>query len=278
MSEASSRLAGEAARAGAGPVGGARDDGSAQRPVALVTGAARRLGRTIATRLAQAGWNLAVHYRGSHDDAEQLCEQLRAAGARAQGFRAELGDEAAARELVPRVARELGRVDALVNNASLFEYDAVNDFGAEAALRHYRINAVAPVLLARALHAELRRRDTRGCVVNLLDQKLWNPNPDHLSYTLSKAALREANTLLAQALAPILRVVAVAPGMTLGSEMIDEARLRELQAAGPLGHGPSAEDVADAVLFALRNPGLSGCELLVDAGQHLQARSRDFAF
>ena len=274
MSEASSRLAGEGAREGAGP----RADAPVQRPVALITGAARRLGRTIATRLAQAGWDLAVHYRGSHDDAEQLCGQLRASGVRAHGFCAELGDEAAVRELVPRVAREFGRVDALVNNASLFEYDAVADFGAEAALRHYRINAVAPVLLARALHAELRRRDTRGCVVNLLDQKLWNPNPDHLSYTLSKAALREANTLLAQALAPILRVVAVAPGMTLGSEMIDEARLRELQAAGPLGHGPSAEDVADAVLFALRNPGLSGCELLVDAGQHLQARSRDFAF
>lgn len=270
MSEAPSSPASGAA--------GAAGDPAAQRPVALVTGAARRIGRAVAMRLAEAGWDLALHYRGSRDEAEQLGACLRALGARAESFGAELGDEAQARELVPRAAGALGRVDALVNNASLFEYDAVADFGAEAALRHYRINTVAPVLLARALHEDVARRGARGCVVNLLDQKLWNPNPDHLSYTLSKAALREANTLLAQALAPHVRVVGVAPGMTLGSELIDEARLRELQAAGPLGEGPRAEDVADAVLFALRNPAISGCELLVDAGQHLQPRSRDFAF
>ncbi len=266
MSEAPSRRA--------GPAG----EPAAQRPVALVTGAARRLGRAIAARLAEAGWDVAVHYRGSRDEAGQLCEQLRMLGARAEAFRADLGDEAEARELVPSVARGFGRVDAVVNNASLFEYDSAADFGEACALLHYRVNTIAPVLLAQALHVELLARGGRGCVVNLLDQKLWNPNPDHFSYTLSKAALREANTLLAQALAPQLRVVAVAPGMTLGTELIDEARLRALQAAGPLGEGPRAEDIADAVLFALRNPAMSGCELLVDAGQHLQARSRDFAF
>ncbi len=257
---------------------GAAGEPAAQRPVALVTGAGRRLGRAVAIRLAEAGWDVAAHYRGSHDEAEQLCVQLRELGVRAEGFRADLADEASTRELVPSVARALGRVDAVVNNASLFEYDSAADFGGVSALRHYRVNTIAPVLLAQALHAELLARGARGCVVNLLDQKLWNPNPDHLSYTLSKAALREANTLLAQALAPQLRVVAVAPGMTLGTELIDEARLRELQAAGPLGQGPHAEDIADAVLFALRNPAMSGCELLVDAGQHLQARPRDFAF
>jgi NAD(P)-dependent dehydrogenase (short-subunit alcohol dehydrogenase family) len=249
-----------------------------QRPVALVTGAGRRLGRAVASRLAEAGWDVAVHYRGSREEAEQLCAQLRERGARAEGLSADLADEASARDLVPSVARLLGRVDAVVNNASIFEYDSAADFGAACALRHYRVNTIAPVLLAQALHAELRARGGRGCVVNLLDQKLWNPNPDHFSYTLSKAALREANTLLAQALAPEVRVVAVAPGMTLGTELIDEARLRELQGAGPLGQGPRAEDIADAVLFALRNPAMSGCELLVDAGQHLQARPRDFAF
>ncbi len=252
--------------------------GRAPRPVALVTGAARRIGRAIALRLADEGWDLAVHYRGSAGDALELCEQLRARGARAEVFAADLTDESAVRALPGAVAARLGRIDALVNNASLFEHDEVANFGSHAALEHYRVNTVAPVLLAQALHASLTASGQRGCVVNLLDQKLWNPNPDHLSYTLSKAALREANTLLAQALAPCLRVVAVAPGMTLGSAMIDDERLRRLQAAGPLGEGPRAEDVADAVLFALRNRALSGCEILVDAGQHLHPRPRDFAY
>ena len=156
-----------------------------------------------------------------------------------------------------RIEKALGRVDAVVNNASLFEYDDAQHFDTLQAQRHYRVNTIAPVLLAKALHAELLARGRRGCVVNLLYHEPGNPDPGHFSCTLSKAALREAHTLLAQALAPQLRVVAVAPGM---------------------GQGTRAEDIADAVLFALRNPAMSGCELLVDAGQHPQARSRDFSF
>ncbi len=248
------------------------------RPVVLVTGGAQRIGRAIALCLADAGWDLAVHYRGSATQAAQLADELGARGAGAQVFAADLADEAQVRALLPSVAQRMGRVDALVNNASVFDYDTADTLGVEPALRHYRINTLAPVLLAQALHGHLRERQARGCVVNLLDQKLWNPNPDHFSYTLSKAALRHAGTLLAQAFAPQLRVVAVAPGMTLGSPLIDAERLRRLQAAGPLGEGPTPADIADAVLFALRNRALSGCELLVDAGQHLQPRPRDFAF
>ncbi|MDE2120510.1 MAG: SDR family NAD(P)-dependent oxidoreductase [Betaproteobacteria bacterium] len=248
------------------------------RPVALVTGGARRIGRTVALQLADAGWDVAVHFRGSEHAALETCGELRARGARAEALRAELDDEVQVRELVPQALQRFGRLDALVNNASLFEHDTALTIDSARALLHYRINTVAPVLLAQALHAHLRARSARGCAVNLLDQKLWNPNPDHLSYTLSKAALREANTLLAQALAPELRVVAVAPGLTLGSPLIDAGRLREVQASGPLGLGPRAEDVADAVLFALRNGALTGCELLVDAGQHLRPSPRDFAF
>ncbi len=244
----------------------------------LVTGAARRIGRAIAWCLAEAGWDVAVHYRGSAADAQRVCEELRARGARAAAFAADLADEAQVRALPAQVLQTFGALDALVNNASLFAYDTIHELSVEQALLHYRINTLAPVLLAQALHSHLRARGARGCVVNLLDQKLWNPNPDHFSYTLSKAALRHAATLLAQACAPELRVVSVAPGMTLGSALIDDSRLQALQQSGPLGHGPTASDVADAVLFALRNGALSGCELLVDAGQHLQPRGRDFAF
>ena len=117
-----------------------------------------------------------------------------------------------------------------------------------------------------------------GCVVNLLDQKLWNPNPDHLSYTLSKAALQCATTLLAQALAPIVRVNAVAPGLTLVSDDIDSARLTALQAATPLQRGVAAADVARAVRFLIENNSTTGTSLIVDAGSHLAPAARDFAF
>jgi NAD(P)-dependent dehydrogenase (short-subunit alcohol dehydrogenase family) len=248
------------------------------RRVALVTGAARRLGRAIALDLGAAGWNVAVHYHGSAADAADCCAQLAERGAAACALHADLADARAARDLVARAEAELGRVDAVVNNASLFEYDDAASFDAARAARHHAVNLVAPVLLAQALHAQLLARGARGCVVNLLDQKLWNPNPDHLSYTLSKAALREATTLLAQALAPALRVVGVAPGLTLGSAQLDAAALARMQRAGPLGDGPHAADIAAAVRFCLDNPALTGSCIVVDAGQHLQPHARDFAF
>jgi NAD(P)-dependent dehydrogenase (short-subunit alcohol dehydrogenase family) len=181
---------------------------------------------------------------------------------------------------------ECGPLDAVVNCASLFEHDSSLDFGFAAMETHLRTNAGAPVLLAQALHAHLQVRyasvppaqRSAGVVVNLLDQKLFNPNPDHLSYTLSKAALQMAGTLLAQALAPRVRVNAVAPGLTLGSDMIDDTRLAALQAATPLQRGVRPEDVAAAVRLLLENPSITGSTLLVDAGSHLAPMARDFAF
>jgi NAD(P)-dependent dehydrogenase (short-subunit alcohol dehydrogenase family) len=135
-------------------------------------------------------------------------------------------------------------------------------------------------VLARALHAHSSATRAGGdaCVVNLLDQKLYNPNPDHLSYTLSKAALQAAIPLLAQALAPALRVCGVAPGLTLESAQIDAQRLDALKAQGPLAHGVEAQDVAHAVRFVLENPSITGSTVLVDAGSHLRRRARDYAF
>ena len=209
---------------------------SPTRPVVLVTGAARRLGRAIALHLAAQGWDVAVHYRGSADDAAQTVRDIAAAGGRAQAFAADLADEAQCQALLPAVAQHFGRVDAVVNNASLFEYDSVADFSFAAMDRHWRANTAPAVLLARALHAA-----GGGAVVNLLDQKLWNPNPDYFSYTLSKAALEAATTLLAQALAPRTRICGVAPGVTLVSGPMTEAefgRARTLTLVHAGGHRP----------------------------------------
>jgi NAD(P)-dependent dehydrogenase (short-subunit alcohol dehydrogenase family) len=241
--------------------------------VALVTGAAQRIGRAIALELAAHGWAVAVHYRSSTAAAAQAVALLREAGAQAIAFQADLADEAACNALVPAVREAFGRIDAVVNNASLFEHDDVASFGHAAMERAWRANTAPAILLARALHAA-----GGGAVVNLLDQKLWNPNPDHLSYTLSKAALQAATTVLAQALAPAVRVCGVAPGLTLGSSDIDERRLVQLQSQGLLKRGTSAEDVARSVRFLLENPSITGSTLLVDAGNHLQPAARDFAF
>jgi NAD(P)-dependent dehydrogenase (short-subunit alcohol dehydrogenase family) len=242
----------------------------------LVTGSAKRLGREIALALAAAGWKVAVHYRESAQDAQQTvadCQQLSGAAA----FNADLADEAAVRALLPRVVQHFGQVDAVVNSAAIFEHDSASTFSYAAMEKHLRSNTGAAILLAQALHAHLQSRAAQGAVVNLLDQKLWNQNPDFLSYTLSKAALEAANTMLAMALAPAVRVVGVAPGLTLTSPFLTPDKFEALHQLSPLGRSSTPQDVAGAVKFALENQSLTGTTLLVDGGQHLMRFERDFS-
>ncbi|SDM31719.1 NAD(P)-dependent dehydrogenase, short-chain alcohol dehydrogenase family [Oryzisolibacter propanilivorax] len=256
----------------------------APRPrTVLVTGAARRLGRAIALHLAGAGWQVAVHYRSSQQDALDTVAACAALGPASAHFAADFEDEAAARALLPRVLEHFGAVDAVVNSASLFEHDDVHTFSYPALARHLASNTGAPIVLAQALHAHLLARaeageaEAQGVVVNLLDQKLWNQNPDFLSYTLSKAALEAAGTMLALALAPRCRVVGVAPGLTLTSHLLSQERFAQLHALSPLGRSSTPEDIASAVRFALDNRALTGTTLLVDGGQHLMRFERDFS-
>jgi len=255
------------------------------RPVVLVTGAAQRIGRDIALELAAHGWAVAVHYRSSAAAAAQTVAALQDAGAGlgaglgviAQAFAADLADEAECQALVPAVQAAFGRIDAVVNNASLFQYDDVASFSMAAMEAHWRANTAPAILLARALHAGLAP-GAQGVVVNLLDQKLWNPNPDYLSYTLSKAALEAATTLLAQALAPRVRVCGVAPGVTLLSGEMSGDEFSASHRMTPLQRSSTPQDVARAVRFLLESPAITGTTLLVDGGQHLQAQARDVMF
>ena len=249
---------------------------SAAGRTVLVTGAARRLGRSIALELAAAGWQVAVHYRSSAPEAQETAAEC-GKHAPAQAFEADLADDAQVRGLLPRVIQRFGTLDAVVNNASRFEHDDAHTFTAASLAAHVASNTAAPILLAQALHAHLKGRGASGCLVNLLDQKLWNPNPDFLSYTLSKAALEAATTLLAQALAPQLRVVGVAPGLTLTSHLLSQEKFEQLHKLAPLGRSSTPGDVAHAVRFALENAAITGTTLLVDGGQHLMRFDRDFS-
>ena len=248
------------------------------RPVCLVTGAARRIGREIAIELAAHGWDVAVHYRHSRGAAQETVRACVALGARADEFQADLSIEGACGALIGEVVERLGRADGVVNNASLFEADDAASFTLAAMERHWRANTAPPVLLTSALHRHLLARDADGCVVNLLDQKLWNPNPDYFSYTLSKAALQCATVMLAQACAPRLRVCGVAPGVTLASTEMSEAQFAAAQRLTPLQRSSTPHDVARAVRYLLEAPAVTGTTLLVDGGQHLAAQPRDVIF
>ncbi|MFB9245742.1 SDR family oxidoreductase [Massilia antarctica] len=250
---------------------------TARQPVALVTGAGRRIGRAIALGLARAGWDVALHYRSSEAEAREVAAAIGALGRRAALLQCDLADEAGVRALLPRAAAELGPVGCVVNNASQFDYDSAADFSPALLASHMQANVAAPILLARALHAATPAGE-QAVVINLLDQKLYNLNPDFLSYTLSKAALHTATSMLAQALAPTVRVVGVAPGITMLSGEQTEAGFARAHRATPLGQSSTPDDIVAAVCYLAGARAVTGTTLVVDGGQHLMPLARDVMF
>lgn len=247
------------------------------RKTALVTGAAKRLGREIALGLARDGWDIAVHYRASAADAQATVADIAALGRRALALHCDLADEADTRSLVPRVLEHFGSLGCVVNSASLFDYDDAHSVGQTRLDAHMHCNLAAPLLLAQALHAATPDGE-QGVVINLLDQKLFNLNPDFLSYTLSKAALHTATTLLAKALAPKLRVVGLAPGLTLVSGEQTEDGFAKAHRQTVLGQSSTPADIAQAACYLASARGVTGSTLLVDGGQHLLPLNRDVMF
>lgn len=249
-----------------------------RQKVALVTGGAKRIGRAIAIALAQHGWDVAVHYGQSAADAEATVHDIKALGRRAAAVQCDLADEAAVKTLVARAAAALSApISCVVNNASLFDYDSAADFSFARLDAHMHANLAAPVLLAQALHAATPE-GSQAVAINLLDQKLFNLNPDFLSYTLSKAALHSATTMLAQALAPKVRVVGVAPGITMVSGEQSDAGFAKAHTVTPLGRSSTPDDIAAAVCFVAEAQAMTGTTLVVDGGQHLISLQRDVMF
>lgn len=245
--------------------------------VALVTGAAKRIGRAIALKLAAQGWDIAVHYRQSDAEAQETVRLIEALGQRAVALRCEFHDENAVKQLLPQAAAALGPISCVVNNASVFELDSVERFSYDSLDQHMRTNLAAPILLARALF-NATPDGSHSVVINLLDQKLINLNPSYLSYTLSKAALDTATVMLAQELAPKLRVAGVSPGITLISSDMTEEEFALAHTVTPLGHSSTPEDIADAVCYLIGARAITGITLTVDGGQHLIPTRQDVMF
>jgi NAD(P)-dependent dehydrogenase (short-subunit alcohol dehydrogenase family) len=241
--------------------------------VALITGGAQRIGRAIVERLAEAGYAVAIHSRRSAAEAERLAKGIRAKGGRASVVKADLADQDDADRLI-EAAAALGPVELLVNNASEFEPDEAQTLTLERWDRQFAVNLRAPVFLARDVAHHLPP-DKTGCVVNIVDQRVWKLTPQFFSYTLAKAALFTATQTLAQALAPRVRVNAIGPGPTLMGARQDQADFARQGASVLLRRGPRPEEIAETVLFLARSPSITGQMIAVDGGQHLAWETPD---
>jgi NAD(P)-dependent dehydrogenase (short-subunit alcohol dehydrogenase family) len=242
--------------------------------VALVTGAARRIGREIAVSLAREGYALALHYGASREPAEELAHEIVSAGGRAICLQADLGDPAAAAAIVPKAARELGPVNLLVNSAAIFQRDAIEALDLALWRRQFAVNVEAPVFLAAAF-AQSLPEEAEGAIVNIIDHRVLRLTPQNLSYTLSKATLWTATQTLAQALAPRIRVNAVGPGPTYPNPRDGEAGLAHEAAGVLLQRRVEGAEIAEAVVYLAKARSVTGQLIAVDAGQHLGWRTPD---
>lgn len=242
---------------------------------ALITGAARRLGRDIALRLASEGWDIAAHYRSSEAEAQSLRAEVLRLGRACTLVRADLDDEAQVRTIVARAEAEVGTVGVLVNCASVFEDDRVDTATRESWDMHLDTNLRAPFVLSQAMAARLPK-SMKGCIVNIIDQSILRLTPQFMSYTVSKSALWTLTQTMAQALAPRIRVNAVSPGPSLKASHQSQANF-DRQVQSTLLQRPSGPaEIAGAVSYLVSAQAVTGQMIAVDSGQHLSWSASDF--
>lgn len=235
---------------------------------ALVTGAAKRIGREIAIALAADGWTVGIHHRSSAEDADALCRDLTDAGHAAYTVAADLDDDAGIDRLATAAVTAGGPITCLVNNASVFEHDSLETLSRQSWDTHMNVNLWAPVRLSQAMADGLPDGQT-GNIINIADQRVVNIPPGFLSYTISKAGMWAMTQNLALALAPRVRVNAIGPGPTLPSPRQSQEQFDRQAARVPLGHGAPAGEIADGVRYILAATSLTGQMLALDGGQHL---------
>ena len=241
---------------------------------ALITGAARRIGRRLAIDLARQGWDVAVHYNSSAAAAREVAEEIKSSGRRAAVVQGDLADPAAPQSIVAQAVAELGPLTCLVNNASRFEPDMADTVTVEQWDLHLNTNLRSPVFLAQAFAAQLPEGEN-GNIINIIDQRVWKLNPTFFSYTASKSALWTVTRTLAQSLAPRIRVNAIGPGPALPNVRMNEEDFAKQASLTLLHRGTSPEEISAALMFILSAPALTGQMIVLDGGQHLVWQTPD---
>jgi NAD(P)-dependent dehydrogenase (short-subunit alcohol dehydrogenase family) len=238
------------------------------KAIALITGAADRIGASIARSMANDGYKTIIHYNRSEDKAQKLADEINANGGEANIIGADLTDHAERDALIGNAKELFGPIDVLINNASIFLPDSLEELSQDLWDKHFRIHAEAPLFLARDFAQQLPEGQ-KGNVINLIDQRVWALKPTFFSYTLSKSVLWSATQTAAQSLAPNIRVNAIGPGPTIKNiHQTQEQFERELGAL-PLKRGPELEEISNAVRFILNTPSFTGQMLALDGGEHL---------
>ncbi|TQV83572.1 SDR family oxidoreductase [Denitrobaculum tricleocarpae] len=245
----------------------------------LITGAAKRIGRALALDFAAQGWTVAAHYRSSSAEADSLIAEIAATGGKAHAFQADLTQEADVQALVPSVVEAVGPLGCLINNASTFERDSIETASRESWDQHIEPNLRAPLVLTQSFAKALKdavepARDgapapLNGVVINMIDQRVWNPTPQYLSYALSKAGLWAMTKSLALELAPRIRVNGIGPGPALANARQSKEDFDAQCAAMPLGIGTSPEEICAAARFIISALSMTGQMIALDGGEHL---------
>lgn len=251
--------------------------------VALVTGGARRLGRAMVLELARRGHDVAIHYDRSAEDAEATAAEARALGVAAATFQADLLDADATAALVGRVADRMGRLEVLVNNASIFDHDTIHSATMDSWDRHLGSNLRAPFQLIQAFAAQAPKArpdengepQARALVVNMVDQRVLKPTPAFMTYSIAKAALWSLTRTAAQALAPDIRVNAIGPGPTMQGSRQSAAHFAAQRAGTILERGADPQGITQALGYFLEARAVTGQLICVDGGQHLGWRTPD---
>lgn len=245
------------------------------RPVVLVTGGAKRIGKAIAEDLAANGFSVAIHCNRSRVEGEDLLAAIQAQGGTGCVVESDLADSSAVRRLIPDVERQIGPVQLLINNASIFQEDGIGNLADDAVWdRHFAVHVKTPVLLADAMAAQLPA-GLEGLIVNIIDQRVWKLTPNFLSYTLSKSALWTATQTLAQALAPRIRVNAIGPGPSMPSDRQDQADFNQQVSTLLLERGPELTEFGRTIRYLWQTRSITGQMIALDGGQHLAWKTAD---
>lgn len=249
---------------------------------ALITGAAKRLGKSITLYLASRGHDVAIHYNASAEEAEATAAEARALGVRAEIFHANLLDADQAEALIGRVTAQMGQISILVNNASVFEYDNIHSATRQSWDRHIASNLQAPFLLIQKFAAQAPKAIivddepmAQGLIINMVDQRVKKPTPEFMTYSVAKAGLWWLTQTAAQALAPDVRVNAIGPGPTVQGIRQTDSHFSRQRAATVLGRGAGPADIVAAIGYLLDAPAVTGQLICVDGGQHLGWRTPD---